>query len=146
MGTRSLQVARLGRQAVASAPSNEPAVAKGGEDLAGRFHFWRGVSGKRYIHTVYSLIECPMLHRGTYVLVRRDAAGRRFALRVGATEHEAPSLNLADIRRRGAQLGADEVHVHLLADTPEARRGIERDLHAGQFRDLVVEPASTTRH
>jgi hypothetical protein len=38
------------------------------------------------------------------------------------------SLNLAQLRREGARHGANEVHIHLLADTPEARDAVEADL------------------
>ncbi len=145
MASRLHHIAQLERMARPTVPMNEPATdTRSG--ASGRFHFWRGASGRRYAHTVYSLLECPMLHRGTYVLVRREASGARVALRIAATEHEAPSLNLADIRRRGALLGADEVHVHLLADTPEARRDVERDLKGGLGRALMPEPISELRH
>ena len=60
----------------------------------------------------------PAASPGNYVLVRRDADGRRTVLSIGRVTHDAPSLNLAEIRQRGAELGANEVHVHLLADTP----------------------------
>jgi hypothetical protein len=56
-----------------------------------------------------SLIECPPLGPGNYVLVRRDAEGRATWLGSGRLVSQAPSLNLALIRRRGAELGANEV-------------------------------------
>ncbi len=63
-----------------------------------------------------------------------------------------PSLNLAEIRQRGAELGADEVHVHLLAETRQAqparrvrpaRRARSRPAFAaspGQHRQLIQPP------
>lgn len=108
------------------------AALAGAEDIAGRFHFWAGASGRRYVHTVYSLIECPALPSGNYVLVHRDGDGRRLVLAIGRVRHEAPSLNLAEIRRRGAELGANEVHVHLLAPNSKQSRLIETDLRSGQ--------------
>lgn len=94
-------------------------------------HFWIGRSGQRYIHTVYSLVTCPALPEANYVLVRTGKDGRRQPIYVGTTTSEAPSLNLAEIRQRGAQLGADEVHVHLLAEGIDQRSVTEHDLQLG---------------
>lgn len=98
-----------------------------------RFHFWTGASGKRYVHTVYELLECPVLPAANYVLVRREPGRRRKVLSIGRVNNAAPSLNLAEIRRRGAELGAHEVHVHLLAETEKLGKLIEFDLRTGQF-------------
>jgi hypothetical protein len=112
--------------------SSSPAVASTASDIGAsdseRFEFWTGQSGRRYVHTVFSLIECPELPSANYVLVRREPHGQRTALRVSRTVHASASLNLADIRHRGAQLGAQEVHVHLIAASDAARRLIERDI------------------
>jgi hypothetical protein len=96
-----------------------------------RFHFWSGASGKRYVHSVYDLLECPPLPAANFVLVRRRANGRAEALSIGRVANGAPSLNLAEIRQRGAELGADEVHVHLLADNSKLGKLIEFDLRTG---------------
>lgn len=109
-----------------------------------RFHFWSGASGQRYVHTIYSLIECPELPAGNYVLVRRTAEGRRIALAVGRATHAAASLNLAEIRQRGAQLGANEVHVHLLAESKSESKLIEFDLRSGQLQH--VHPTTHVLH
>ena len=109
-------------------------------DLPARLHFWRGASGRRYAHTVYSLIECPPLPQAAYLLVRRDSAGQRHVLHIGSGESSAPSLNLASLRQRGATVGANEVHVHFPAETPEARRLVVCDLRAAQFGALAAEP------
>jgi len=121
---------------------NEPALAWGPRAITEQFYFWRGASGRRYVHTVYSLIECPELIAGNVILVRREADGSCRALRIDRATSLAPSLNLAAIRRRGAQLGAHEVHVHLLAETVEAGTMVASDLQAGQFAELSAEPAA----
>jgi hypothetical protein len=121
-------------------PVRQENVAAARREIHGRFHFWRGASGKRYVHTVFSLIECPRLPEATYILARREPDGRRRLLRIGQLTSDSPSLNLAEIRQRGATLGANEVHVHLLADAPEQRRVVELDLRAGQFASLSAEP------
>lgn len=107
-----------------------------------RFHFWSGASGKRYVHTIYSLIECPAVPASNYVLVKRDDQGNRRVLSIGRVCNEATSLNLAEIRHRGAQLGANEVHVHLLADTDQASKLVEFDLRSGQMATANVLPQS----
>ena len=105
------------------------------------FQFWHGASGRRYVHTIFDLVTCPRLPACTYVLVRRETAGNRRPLRIGTVCAEAWSLNLAEIRHRAAQLGANEVHAHLIAGEPAARARIAADLQAGQFAELAAEPA-----
>jgi hypothetical protein len=132
----SVMSARIIELAAYRAQRLEESEASAARDAMGqstRFHFWTGASGKRYVHTVYELLDCPELPRANYVLVRRESGRRRKVLSIGRVSHEAPSLNLADIRRRGAELGAHEVHVHLLAETEKLGKLIEFDLRTGQF-------------
>ena len=110
-------------EALAVQPTPPPAPA-----LSHDFTFWRGASGSRYVHTVYPLLECPEVPNTNVVLVRRLGVGQPEVLHVGRVEQDAPSLNLAEIRRTAALLGANEVHVHLLARTTAERRFIEHDL------------------
>jgi hypothetical protein len=105
-----------------------------------REHTWHGASGRRYLATVYSLIACPPLPKACFVLVRRDASGARRALLVGVGRDDAPTVNLARIRRRGAQLGANEVHVYFPAATDAARSLVACDLRAALFGALEPEP------
>ena len=104
-----------------------------------REHAWKGASGRIYKHTVYSLIACPPLPRSTVMLVRREASGTRKVLHIGLADDDAPSMNLARIRQRGAQLGANEVHVHFAAATAAARSLAVCDRRAGQFGALEAE-------
>lgn len=108
---------------------------------ASRCHFWRGASGRRYAHAVYSLIECPALPKATYLLVRRDAGGNRTVLHIGHADRDAATLNLARVRQRGATLGANEVHVYLLAGSASERQLTICDLRAGLFGELAAEPS-----
>jgi hypothetical protein len=101
-------------------------------EQAERFQFWTGASGKRYVHTVYNLLDCPALPAGNYILVKKSPSGQRSVLSIGRVTHQAPSLNLADIRRRGAEFGANEVHVHLLAGNAKQSKLIEFDLKTAQ--------------
>ena len=111
-----------------------------------RFHFWTGASGKRYVHTVYDLLDCPPMPAVNYVLVRRTANGRAEALSIGRVNHGAPSLNLAEIRQRGAELGADEVHVHMLADNAKLGKLVEFDLRTGQVEADFARIAGGRAH
>jgi hypothetical protein len=122
MSARIIDLSRVVAERAGRARASEQDLPPGQH-----FEFWTGQSGRRYVHTVYSLIDCPELPAANYVLVRRDVAGRSI-LQAGRTIHASASLNLADVRHRGAQLGAHEVHVHLLADTDAERRLVERDI------------------
>jgi hypothetical protein len=104
-----------------------------------RLHIWRGASGRRYVHGVFRLIDCPEIADATYVLVRGGSDGRREAVRIDRTKSDAPSLNLAEIRQHAAQLGANEVHVHSLAQSDTARATLVFDLRAGLFGMLAPE-------
>jgi hypothetical protein len=121
----------------------EQAFLDGAADLAQRFHFWSGASGRRYVHTIYSLVDCPAVPAGNYILVHRDAEGRRLVLAIGRVGNTAASLNLAEIRRRGAELGANEVHVHLLAPNAKLSRLIETDLRSGQCTGIIADVAAS---
>jgi hypothetical protein len=111
-----------------------------------RFHFWSGASGKRYVHSVYDLLDCPPMPAVNYVLVRRTTNGRAEALSIGRVNHGAPSLNLAEIRQRGAELGADEVHVHMLADNAKLGKLVEFDLRTGQVEADFARIAGSRAH
>jgi hypothetical protein len=119
-----------------------PAAAVGSHLPAPCQHVWRGASGRLYAHRIYGLIDCPPLPPAGYILVRRDAEGRRTPLRIGLGTSDAPTLNLAEIRRLGAQAGANEVHVRLDPSAAE-RRLIACDLRAALLGTLAAtaEPA-----
>jgi hypothetical protein len=123
---------------VAAPPGSEPETQQ--------FQFWSGASAQQYVHSVFSLIGCPELPRANYLLVRHHDGGQRTILRIGRTEHDAPSLNLAEIRHRGARLGANEVHVHFLAGSERQRRVVEFDLRAAHFTRREAEGVSCAQH
>lgn len=91
---------------------------------------WRGGSGRCFTHTIYSLIGCPAVESANFILVRRSADGRRHVLGIGHTETDTASLNLARIRREGATLGANEVHIYSQAQSDQARAAIDFDIAA----------------
>ena len=114
-------------------PANEPALICREAGIAQPFHYWRGATGRRYLHTVYSLVECPEISKANFIVVRRDEDGSRTALMIGQTLDDTGSLNLAHLRHQGALLGANEIHIHLLAETAHERAAAEADLTAGQL-------------
>lgn len=89
-------------------------------ELIERFWYWRGASGRTYIHTVYEPSSCPPLPGAVYVGVKRSGP-LRVALRVGRF---TPFMGLPDLS------GCNEVHVHLMAKGPEAAEMIKDDLLA----------------
>jgi hypothetical protein len=93
------------------------------------------------LHSVYTLIGCPALPRANYILVRRYEDGRRLALAFGQAKDEAATLNLAHLRHEGAKCGANEVHIHLLAETADERLLVEADLVAAHTRRLAANAA-----
>jgi hypothetical protein len=115
-------------------PADEPALVCSEAAFAQAFHYWRGASGRRYLHSVYSLIGCPALPRANYILVHRYDDGHRVALSFGQTKDDAATLNLAHLRHEGAKIGANEVHIHLLAENCDARASVEADLTAAHTR------------
>ncbi|GAB4236969.1 MAG: hypothetical protein Kow0032_22480 [Methyloligellaceae bacterium] len=105
----------------------------GEEGVDQPYHYWRGASGRRYLHTVYSLVECPALPKANYILVHRAEDGSRRPLEIGQTRTDTHTLNLAHLRFTGARLGANEVHIHLLAESARERARVEADLSARQL-------------
>jgi hypothetical protein len=106
---------------------------------------WQGASGRRYLHIAYSLLACPAVPNANYVLARRMPDGHLKALKVGRVQHDAPTLNLAQIRHEGALLGANEVHLHVLAKSDAERILVEFDL-GSHVRVRDDEARQATRH
>jgi hypothetical protein len=144
MGARVIQLAEVRARRAGLNP--EQVVLSDAADRNDRFHFWSGASGQRYVHTVYSLLDCPEIPAANFLLVHRDASGRRTVLALGHVKHGSASLNLAELRHRGARLGANEIHIHLLANSAQERRVIELDLRAGRVDSQPEQRFTATRH
>lgn len=100
-----------------------------------RFWYWRGSSGRDYIHSIYRKDSCPPLTDAVVVLVR-GAGGRRQAVSVGRIGRDSG-------RSATAFPGwhdADEVHVHLLARESGLAVAIERDLALAMHEDGLPSP------
>ena len=89
-----------------------------------RFWYWRGSTGKKYIHSIYGADACPPLPGAIYVAVRR-IGHLRTAVAVGRFSSLSDGASAND-----ANLDADEIHVHLLArDNADAEK-VLNDLKA----------------
>lgn len=108
--------------------ASSPRSASSAAEAHSEFLFWAGASGQHYVHTVHTLLACPELPPCTYVLAYRETSGAREVLAVGQLSGTVPSLNLAELRHRGARLGANEIHVHLLAPGRAARNVVVADI------------------
>ena len=124
-------------------PADEPALICSDGFMQQSFRYWRGATGRRYLHTVYPLVECPAIPKANFIVVRRNADGSRTPLSIGQTLDDAASLNLAHLRRQAAQQGGDEIHIHLLAETPHERAAVEADLRTG-LMDRTTRPLGTS--
>lgn len=120
----------------AVAASAVPLAGLAGTDLARRFRHWRGASGKRHLFSVFPVGEptpgedAPRFADAVVLAVGRDAAGERRILALDDTGPE-PDLFYESARFRAAvAAGADEIHVHLLTDTPAGRAALLRDLES----------------
>ena len=97
-----------------------PLAAPENSALAGRFHFWRGASGRRYVCSVFPPERLPAYERAIALFVRK-----------GTSQVVGVAAGFAD---RSAVAEADEVHVHLAKDGA---------VLAAAFRDLsaLIAPA-----
>ena len=105
----------------------EPAEVNRDSDFADRFWYWHGASGKRYIHSVYLADQCPPLPGAVFVAVRRRgdvrepvAVGRLNKIWDVSTGISG-GIDLVAI-------GAEELHVHLLAREEDAADAVAEDL------------------
>ena len=110
-------------------------------DFADRFVYWTGASGRRYIHTVYDAGACPPLPGAVYVSVERLPGGQLRALAAGCFPKPL-AFNLARLADAGGSAAfANEVHVHLLADSEAERAAILDDLRRGLGLAPQPQPA-----
>ncbi len=106
---------------------NRPLASLSRTGLEKLFHNWLGASGRRYICSVYAVGAPPVFDRSRAVVaaVRRDAAESRIAFVFAANPDDD---DFAFWTARARACGACEWHVHLLAETPEARASVLRDM------------------
>ena len=101
----------------------------GGTETEPGFWYWHGASGRRYIHSVYSPDSCPPLPGAVFLAVRRLGSLRTV---LGAGRFAGLwDVNIAtDSASHWRDLGANEIHVHLLSRDDGEARDIAADLSA----------------
>jgi len=103
-----------------------PPLSVVNDEINLRCWYWRGASGRHYIHSVYRPGTCPPFRGAVYVAVKRNGDLRR-ALAVGSfSDFWTASAGNQIIDARAA----DEVHVHLLARSPAAIMAVIADIQA----------------
>ncbi|MCW2314691.1 hypothetical protein SAMN06265338_102417 [Rhodoblastus acidophilus] len=108
-----------------AAACSRPLAALRATSLENQFHAWRGRSGRRYICSVHPLDGAPVFDCGRAVVaaVREAPAGTEIACVFQPDDGE-----FAPWAQRARRCGASALHVHLLAETPEARADAAADL------------------
>lgn len=93
-----------------------------------RFCAWKGASGRRYVASIYRFGDCPDYENVVALAVRHEADGTRMIID-GLDLGPFPLVALGgDIMQRAQAAGANEIHLHLLADTGTARQAALDDL------------------
>jgi hypothetical protein len=96
--------------------------------LASRFCSWRGLSGRRYVFSVYAPSKCPAFCNAVLLAAVIDHTGRRRMVSVRETgAFPEPVIKRAELELSG-YCGRLEFHVHLLASTPAKRDAVLADL------------------
>lgn len=117
------------RAATPAAVSEAP-LASLGACAERRFTAWRGHSGRRHVVSVFSIGDASALAFAGSVLIAVTPSREIVALRevgdFGEEPADAPALGHWRDAARAA--GATELHVHLLAETAQARREVLHDL------------------
>jgi hypothetical protein len=103
-------------------------AALDGMPISSRFCSWVGLSGRRYVFSVYSLFECPAFRDAVLLAAVRDMTGQRRIVSVRETG-AFPERVVAEIQRELRAFGPGlELHLHLLATSPAERAAIVADL------------------
>lgn len=104
------------------------------ETGAKRYHYWMGASGRRYICTIFSPRNCPTVSSAVYIAVHRNEDGTITPLSAGF--YHSPfvgGVKNAHHFAEAVKLGANEIHMHLLADDPFEAEEISNDIYAQIF-------------
>jgi hypothetical protein len=103
-------------------------AAFAGTHFASRFFSWAGLSGRRYVFSVYPASACPAYCDAVMLAAVCDGSGRRRVVSVhdtGAFPEPVVARAVRELRAFGAGL---EFHLHLLASSPEEREATLADL------------------
>jgi hypothetical protein len=103
-------------------------------DLGERFWYWRGASGRSYIHSIYRRDLCPIVPGAVFVIVRVRDGSRRA---VSAGRFTTESMANTTVGTAG-HLDEEEIHVHLLARSDACASLVLGDLVAAM--NAVPQP------
>jgi hypothetical protein len=107
-------------------------AALAGTSISSRFCSWIGLSGRRYIFSVYSAVECPAFRDAILLAVIRDITGQRRVVSVYETG-AFPEPVVAKAHHELSAYGPGvEFHLHLLTPSPAERRATVADLAIAQ--------------
>jgi hypothetical protein len=103
-------------------------AALAGMPISSRFCSWLGLSGRRYIFSVYPAADCPAFRDAILLATVRDMTGRRRVVSVCETG-AFPEPVLAEAQRELRAFGPGvEFHLHLLTMSPSERAATVADL------------------
>ena len=124
--TRPPWIASFGDHA--DPPGGRGLAALAGTPLAQRFCSWTGLSGRRYVFSVYPASDCPAFCDAIMLAAARDDVGRLRVVSVrdtGAFPEPVVARAERELRAFGAGL---EFHLHLLASSAAERAAAVADL------------------
>lgn len=103
-------------------------AALAGMPISSRFCSWIGLSGRRYVFSVYPASECPAFRDAVLLAAVRGMTGQRRAILVRETG-AFPEPVVAEAQRELRAFGPGvEFHLHLLAASPAQRAATVADL------------------
>ena len=103
-----------------------------GMPISSRFCSWVGLSGQRYVFSVYPASECPAFRDAILLAAIRDMTGQRRVISVRETgPFPEPVVEKAQRELRAFGPGL-EFHLHLLATSPAERAVTVADLAIAQ--------------
>ncbi len=103
-----------------------------GMPISSRFCSWVGLSGQRYVFSVYPALECPAFRDAVLLAAIRDMTGQRRLISVRETG-SFPEPAVAKAQREFRAFGPSlEFHLHLLTTSPAERAAIVADLAIAQ--------------
>ena len=103
-----------------------------GMPISSRFCSWIGLSGQRYVFSVYPALECPAFRDAVLLAVVRDMTGQRRVISVRETgSFPEPAVAKAQRELSAFEPGL-EFHLHLLTNSPAERAATVTDLAIAQ--------------
>jgi hypothetical protein len=107
-------------------------AALAGTSISSRFCSWIGLSGRRYIFSVYQAADCPAFRDAILLAAVRDMTGQRRVVSVWETG-AFPEPVVAKAQHELSAYGPGvEFHLHLLTTSPAERRATVADLAIAQ--------------